>query len=734
MELQPIAVYARFRPAVDHTELAASTLLSASARGKLLGATNHLIDYAVEPAYAKDGTLRHFISIKVPEDADPGLFHNNPSGRVRFEFDKVFEANASQETIFSEVVKHRVLEAFLGINCTIFAYGQTGSGKTYTVSGGDTFQDRGLIPRTVGLVFEEIAHRVEMQSHRFKCHVSFAEVYKESVYDLLDPQQRELPLRLRTPVQVLEAEGGLVMKNISVYEVSEERDALSLFFMGISNRIQDATVMNAVSSRSHAIFTLILDSESHAPGQGPGTGQQQGRNVLTSGKINLVDLAGSERMYKMHNTRGLVTEAKSINLSLHFLEQVIVALRDQVHQHSKKQPQPHLSTSTSHGHGHGHGHVPYRNSVLTSVLRDSLGGNCKTCFVLALSAERLHFEETISTCRFGQRCGEVKVQVTANTEVSLIDQLREQSGKIKALEKAAQAQEALRKALQEQLFAEKELRLRACELRPLSNAEQQLCKECVSSLLSAAKTSLALSAASSGAEEASGGRAQAAAEALEQSQEALFHTMAGLDKAVLVELAAAMANLAQGVYVERERSRALQAKARGGSDAGLGLSAPGGLPPPPPSTPLAAGNHSPSLANKRPPLSPRLAAKTARAGAGAGAGAGAEGQGEATLLDSSPAEAAGGAHFRSILAMVQRGDYFMKRNRFGLGSLRHVAVSGDLTMLYWHHMGNVSKPSAMLLSDVERCVGLALPSVSPTSPCLTLPLPTTPTKTKVSRL
>jgi hypothetical protein len=354
--------------------------------------------------------------------------------------------------------------------------------------------------------------------------------------------------------------------------------------------------------------------------------------------------------------------------------------------------------------------VPYRNSVLTSVLRDSLGGNCKTCFVLALSAERLHFEETISTCRFGQRCGEVKVQVTANTEVSLIDQLREQSGKIKALEKAAQAQEALRKALQEQLFAEQELRMRACELRPLSNAEQQLCKDCVSSLLSAAKTSLALSAASSGAEETSGGRAQAAAEALEQSQEALFHTMAGLDKAVLVELAAAMANLAQGVYVERERSRALQAKTRGGSDAGLGLSAPGGLPSPPPSTPLAAGNHSPSLANKRPPLSPRLAAKTARVGAGAGAGA--EGQGEATLLDSSTAEAAGGAHFRSILAMVQRGDYFMKRNRFGLGSLRHVAVSGDLTMLYWHHMGNVSKPSAMLLSDVERCVGLALPSVS----------------------
>ena len=110
MKLQPIAVYARFRPAVDHSELASSTLLSASARGKLLGATNHLIDYSVEPAYAKDGTLRHFISIKVPEDADPGLFHNNPSGRVRFEFDNVFDSNSSQETIFSQCVKHRVLE------------------------------------------------------------------------------------------------------------------------------------------------------------------------------------------------------------------------------------------------------------------------------------------------------------------------------------------------------------------------------------------------------------------------------------------------------------------------------------------------------------------------------------------------------------------------------------------------------------------------------------------------
>jgi len=520
-----IKTYCRLRPTLRPTSRSA-LLAYAGKHGTL--------EYSTSSHTLEDGTARSLLDLKIPEDADPGLVHNNAVlGCLRFEFDQVFEPDADQEFIFNSVAKDKVLEVLQGINCTIFAYGQTGSGKTFTMSGGDTFADRGIIPRTIGTLFEEMKRMQEQQVLVIKCHVSFTEVYKEVVYDLLDQKQRALSLDKRTPVQVLESVDGLVLRNVCVYEVSEEEDALSLFFMGNTNRISDATVMNSVSSRSHAVFTLLVESEGH----------QGGRAMTKFAKINLVDLAGSERMYKTKNSSGQLSEAKSINLSLHFLEQVILSLRDQALKQTQMQQSRLGKSSSMTAGGGGGGHVPYRNSVLTNILRDSLGGNCKSCFILTLSTERLHFEETVSTCRFGQRCGEVKIQVTANTESSVSDQLQEQTARVKTLERQIALLEEQRNAAKEALDAERAIRKAHTSMRALTSEEQATCKSRLKEVHDAAVIGAT-------AQQAQG---QEAADAVVlRSQEHLYRATQDMDNAVLVELLVSLAGLAESTFIENE--------------------------------------------------------------------------------------------------------------------------------------------------------------------------------------
>jgi kinesin family protein 6/9 len=244
--------------------------------------------FAVTDVAIDSSETRAVLEVDIPDDADPGLLHSNETGKIQFEYDHIFDSNVDQTEVFESIAKDKVLGALEGINCTIFAYGQTGSGKTYTIFGGDSYQERGIIPRTISLLFEEFSRRVE-HSESFRFEMSFTEVYKEAVYDLLDPNKRGTSIEQWTPVQIMDSDNGLVLRNINVFEVTTEEDALKLFFLGNSNRMTVATAMNSVSSRSHAVFTIIIKSESI----------QNGKKVYTSGKINLVDLAGSERMYKV---------------------------------------------------------------------------------------------------------------------------------------------------------------------------------------------------------------------------------------------------------------------------------------------------------------------------------------------------------------------------------------------------------------------------------------------------
>jgi len=394
-----------------------------------------------------------------------------------------------------------------------------------------------------------------------------------------------------------------VLKNLNVFEVETEDNALQLFFLGNANRITASTTMNQASSRSHAVFTIVVQSEV----------MQDNRLVYTTGKMNFVDLAGSERMYKMANSKDAIVEAKAINLSLHFLEQVIVTLREQHHNSPTNNTNPTAGTATGPNSTTSNTtvqYIPYRNSVLTNLLRDSLGGNCRSSFLLTISPEKLHFEESVATCRFGQRCGEVKLSVRANTEIGLSDQLKELQGKVKLLERKVSGLEEKKSALEGMLAQEQEQRVFQTMMREIMEDEKVWCKHCVQELLLAAKESLAV--AMTGAAQASYNNnnsnaapvtpgpsngilppntsfqslgtpraslsvslpamafteqtkksvREAAEQALLSSQDLLYCAVEQMDKAVLVELVTALGGLIQSMYIDRELMKAEEAHSK----------------------------------------------------------------------------------------------------------------------------------------------------------------------------
>ena len=180
------------------------------------------IEYEVKDVVAENGTKRQFLSVEVPEHADTTFVHSIADGIMSYEFDRVFDVTASQEELFVSIAKTKVGEVVNGMNSTIFAYGQTGSGKTYSMFGGDNFHSRGLLPRIISQLFQEVKTR-----ENFRIQISFTEIYNESVYDLLDPEKKSQPLEQWVPVQIYEVENQLHMRNVSVYEVVTEEEALS---------------------------------------------------------------------------------------------------------------------------------------------------------------------------------------------------------------------------------------------------------------------------------------------------------------------------------------------------------------------------------------------------------------------------------------------------------------------------------------------------------------------------
>jgi kinesin family protein 5 len=319
--------------------------------------------------------------------------------KLNFAFDRVFHSNALQEDIFKLSAKDTVDDVLQGYNGTIFAYGQTGAGKSFTMFGPDILEDsmKGIIPRACSHIFEHITNDTSGAEYTIKC--SFLEIYKEVIRDLLNPKGNNLKVR-ETPSR------GVWVDELSEVFVTCEQEVLDLIKLGEKFRAVSSTQMNAVSSRSHSLFILSLT--------------QKSRDGTTKmGKLNLADLAGSEKVGKTGASGETLEEAKKINQSLSALGNCINALTK-----AKK------------------GHVPYRDSKLTFILRESLGGNAKTTLVIACSPHAFNLEETISTLRFGQRAKSIKNKAKINQERSvaeleaIIEKMRAEITKLRAYNEA----------------------------------------------------------------------------------------------------------------------------------------------------------------------------------------------------------------------------------------------------------------------------------------------------------
>ncbi|XP_053700459.1 kinesin-like protein KIF6 isoform X3 [Synchiropus splendidus] len=316
----------------------------------------------------------------VPRDLADG-FVNNRRENYKFRFQKVFDQSAKQEDIFESIARPVADSVLSGYNGTIFAYGQTGSGKTFTITGGaERYADRGIIPRTLSYLYECFSLDSSMM---YTTHISYLEIYNEMGYDLLDSRNEASRLEDLPKVMIREdPDHNIHLQNLSLHQSANEEEALNLLFLGDTNRMIAETPMNQASTRSHCIFTVHL------------CGREPGSATLRRSKLHLVDLAGSDRVGKTGLNGQLLTEAKYINLSLHFLEQVIIALSER-----------------------NRSHIPYRNSMLTSVLRDSLGGNCMTTMIATLAVDKRNLDESISTCRFAQRVAVIKNEAVLNEEL-----------------------------------------------------------------------------------------------------------------------------------------------------------------------------------------------------------------------------------------------------------------------------------------------------------------------------
>uniref|UniRef100_A0A673ARJ9 Kinesin motor domain-containing protein n=1 Tax=Sphaeramia orbicularis TaxID=375764 RepID=A0A673ARJ9_9TELE len=321
--------------------------------------------------------------------------------------DFVFEETCCQEEIYSVSVQPLIDAFFQGFNATVFAYGQTGSGKTYTIGEANisSFRDeeQGIIPRAVADVFKLLD---ENDLADFSVRVSYLEVYKEEFKDLLEMETASKDIHIR------EDKGNIVLCGVKECEVEGLDEVLSLLESGNTARHTGATQMNPNSSRSHTIFTIYMDQRrgsSRLCSSTTSTGAQ-----MLSSKFHFVDLAGSERILRTGNTGERLKESIQINSGLLALGNVIGALGDPKRKGS---------------------HIPYRDSKITRILKDSLGGNSKTLMIACISPSSSDFDESLNTLNYATRARNIQNRATVNCkrEPDRVEGLEQQ---IKALRRA----------------------------------------------------------------------------------------------------------------------------------------------------------------------------------------------------------------------------------------------------------------------------------------------------------
>ncbi|KAF4036899.1 Kinesin motor domain [Phytophthora infestans] len=377
------------------------------------------------------------------ESSTPGAY-----GSHVFSFDHVYDQQCTQSTVYENTAKAVVESSLEGYNATIFAYGQTGTGKTYTMegfnSGSGSVEERGIIPRAIEQIFCHIQANVSARC-RFLVRASYLQIYNESISDLLKPERSNLTIRE-------DRRRGVFVEGLSEWVVRSPEEIYGLMERGGAMRATGSTKMNELSSRSHAVFIIIaeqskttyVDSKGNdvapeefmtlvnayqarhgtTPTNGKASNGANGnaaalhpkleamvRQSFKVGKLNLVDLAGSERVRLSGATGQRLEESKKINQSLSALGNVISALTD----------------------ARGRQHIPYRDSKLTRILEDSLGGNCKTTMMAMVSPALEAMTESLSTLKFANRAKHIKNEARVNEDLDQKSLLRKYERELKRL-------------------------------------------------------------------------------------------------------------------------------------------------------------------------------------------------------------------------------------------------------------------------------------------------------------
>ncbi|KAL7837940.1 hypothetical protein AOLI_G00263440 [Acnodon oligacanthus] len=340
------------------------------------------------------------INPKQPKDAPKSFTFDYSYWSHSTDEDPAF---ASQRQVYLDIGEEMLLHAFEGYNVCIFAYGQTGAGKSYTMMGKQEPDQQGIIPQLCEDLFKRTAENTDPDLS-FSVEVSYMEIYCERVRDLLNPKSRG-PLRVREhPIM------GPYVEDLSKMAVTNYSDIADLMDCGNKARTVAATNMNETSSRSHAVFTILFTQRRHD--------QMTNLDTEKVSKVSLVDLAGSERADSSGAKGMRLKEGANINKSLTTLGKVISALADM--QNTKKRKSD---------------FIPYRDSVLTWLLRENLGGNSRTAMIAALSPADINYEETLSTLRYADRAKQIRCNAVINEDPNarLVRELKEEVHRLKEL-------------------------------------------------------------------------------------------------------------------------------------------------------------------------------------------------------------------------------------------------------------------------------------------------------------
>ncbi|XP_032532486.1 kinesin-like protein KIF27 isoform X5 [Chiroxiphia lanceolata] len=346
----------------------------------------------VRPLLSKEILHNHQVCVRLVPNAKQIIIGKDHV----FTFDFVFGKSSTQEEVYTVCIKPLLVSLTEGYNATVFAYGQTGSGKTYTI-GGDhiasvAVDEKGIIPRAIQELFQHIS---ENRNINFYVKVSYIEVYKEELRDLLELETSVKELHIRE-----DEKGNTVIVGAKEFQVECADEVLSLLESGNAARRTGTTQMNEHSSRSHAVFTISICQKQSAESQ---KNTDAARDLIAS-KFHFVDLAGSERVAKTGNTGERFKESIQINSGLLALGNVIRALGD-----------PKRKSV----------HIPYRDAKITRILKDSLGGNAKTVMITCISPSSLDFDESLNSLKYANRAKNIrnKPVVNYNPEKDRIDEM-----------------------------------------------------------------------------------------------------------------------------------------------------------------------------------------------------------------------------------------------------------------------------------------------------------------------